>query len=202
LKFFFTIAFIFSAAVVYGQQANNYIQQGNDAYRKNEFDAAVENYKNALRKDPDNSIARFNLANALQKQNETKEAKKNYDEVIEKTGINSLKAESNYNKGLAFIKEKDLLQAITSFKQSLKENPNDDDTRENLQKALNELKKQQQQNQPQNKNQPKQNPKKQKQPPLNKDMMQQKFNELRNQEKQLQQKLQNKSGGIQPEKDW
>ncbi len=202
MKFFFTIAFIFSAAVVYGQQANNYIQQGNDAYRKNEFDAAVENYKNALRKDPDNSIARFNLANALQKQNETKEAKKNYDEVIEKTGINSLKAESNYNKGLAFIKEKDLLQAITSFKQSLKENPNDDDTRENLQKALNELKKQQQQNQPQNKNQPKQNPKKQKQPPLNKDMMQQKFNELRNQEKQLQQKLQNKSGGIQPEKDW
>jgi Ca-activated chloride channel family protein len=153
-----------------------------------------------LRKDPENNIARFNLANALQKQNEIKEAKKNYDEVIEKADINSLKAESNYNKALAYIKEKDLLQAIASFKESLKQNPNDDDARENLQKALNELKKQQQQKQP--KNQKPQNQKQQKQPQLNKNMMQQKFNELRNQEKQLQQKLQTKNNTVQPEKDW
>ena len=185
------------------QPANNYIQKGNDAYRKSDFSTAIENYKNALRKDPGNNTARFNLANALQKQNETKEAQKNYNEVIEKTGVNSLKAESNYNKALAYIKEKDLLQAISSFKESLKENPSDDDARENLQKALNDLKQQQQQNQPQNKNQQQQqNPKQQKQPPLNKEMMQQKFNELRNQEKQLQQKLQNKSNTAQPEKDW
>ena len=155
-----------------------------------------------MRKDPGNNTARFNLANALQKKNETTEAKKNYDQVIEKTDVNSLKSESNYNKGVAFLKEKDLLQAIASFKESLKQNPNDDEARENLQKALNELKKQQQQNQPKNNKQQQQNPKQQKQTPLNKDMMQQKFNELRNQEKQLQQKLQNKNSTIQPEKDW
>ncbi|MEP6468074.1 MAG: tetratricopeptide repeat protein, partial [Parafilimonas sp.] len=167
-----------------------------------DFDVAVENYKNALRKAPDNNTARFNLANALQRQNEINDAKKNYDEVLSNTSINSLKAESNYNKALAFIKEKDLTKAVASFKESLKENPNDDDARENLQKALNDLKKQQQQNQPQKKNQQQPNPKQQKQPPLNKDMMQQKFNELRNQEKQLQQKLQSKNNTIQPEKDW
>jgi flagellar biosynthesis GTPase FlhF len=72
----------------------------------------------------------------------------------------------------------------------IKQDPNDDAARENLQKALNELKKQQQQNQPRNQQQKQQQkPKQQKQPPLNKEMMQQKFNELRNQEKQLQQKL-------------
>lgn len=155
-----------------------------------------------MRKDPENTTARFNLANAQQKQNEINEANKNYDEVIEKADLNSLRAESNYNKGLAHLKGKDLLQAIASFKQSLKEDPNDDDARENLQKALNELKKQQQQNKPQKNQQQQQNQKKQKQQPLNKAMMQQKFNELRNQEKQLQQKLQSKNNTLQPEKDW
>ena len=185
------------------QPANNYIQKGNEAYRKGDFNTAIEAYKNALRKDPANTTARFNLANAQQKQNEIKEANKNYDEVIEKASVNSIKAESNYNKGLAHLKGKDLVQAIASFKASLKEDPNDDDARENLQKALNELKKQQQQNKPQNNQQQKQqDQKKQKQQPLNKAMMQQKFNELRNQEKQLQQKLQSKNNTLQPEKDW
>jgi tetratricopeptide (TPR) repeat protein len=184
------------------QEVNNYIHKGNEAYHKGDFSTAIENYKNALRKDPENSIARFNLANALQKQSETNEARKNYDEIIAKTNTNSLKSESNYNKALSFIKEKDLLKAIASFEESLKENPSDDDARENLQKALNELKKQQQQSQPKNQKQQQQNQKQQKQPPLNKDMMQQKFNELRNQEKQLQQKLQTKSNASQPEKDW
>ena len=196
------ISLVLLTIVAKSQPANNYIQKGNEAYRKADFDAAVENYKNALRKDPTNNTARFNLANALQKRNEIKEAQKNYDQVIEKSGVNSLKSESNYNKGIASLKEKDLQQAISSFKESLRENPSDDDARENLQKALNELKKQQQQNQPQNKNQQQQNPKQQKQPLLNKQMMQQKFNELRNQEKQLQQKLQNKNSTVQPDKDW
>jgi Ca-activated chloride channel family protein len=202
LKYFITILFFSSATVLSAQQANNFIEKGNEAYRKGDFSAAVDNYKNALRKEPENNTARFNLANALQRQNETEEAKKNYDEVLSKPSTNSLKEESNYNKALAFIKEKDLVQAIASFKESLKENPNDDDARENLQKALNELKQQQQQNQPQKKNQQQQNPKQKKQPPLNKEMMQQKFNELRNQEKQLQQKLQSKNNTTQPEKDW
>ncbi|MEP6684667.1 MAG: tetratricopeptide repeat protein, partial [Parafilimonas sp.] len=176
MKYFITILFFASAIFTSAQEVNNYIQKGNEAYHKGDFDAAVDNYKNALRKQPKNNTARFNLANALQRQNETKEAKKNYDEVLASTGINSLKAESNYNKALTLIKEKDLVKAITSFKESLKENPNDDDARENLQKALNELKQQQQQSQPKNKKQQQQNPKQQKQPPLNKEMMQEKFN--------------------------
>jgi len=189
-------------AVALAQPANNYIQKGNDAYRKGDFSAAAENYKNALRKDPENNIARFNLANALQKQNETEQAKKTYDEVIAKADPASLKAESQYNKALAFIKEKDLQNAIAGFKESLKQNPSDDDARENLQKALNDLKKQQDQQNQKPKPQPQNQQPQKKQPPLNKDMMEQKLNELRNQEKQLQKKLQAKTGSGQPEKDW
>jgi len=188
---------------LFAQKANNDIEKGNEAYKKGDFKTAVENYKNALRREPENNTARFNLANALQRENETQQAKKKYDEVIASADINSLKSESNYNKALAFVKEKNLQNAVTFFEESLKENPSDDDARENLQKAMNDLKKQQQQNQPQNQKQkPQQNPKQQKQPPVNKDMMEQKFNELRNQENQLQKKLQSKNSTTQPEKDW
>jgi Ca-activated chloride channel family protein len=186
--------------VLHAQNANNDIAKGNEAYRKGDYDKAIESYQVALKKDPSNTAARFNLANAQQKKNNIKEANKNYDEIVEAPGLTSLKAESNYNKALAFIKGKDLLNAIQSFKASLKENPNDDEARENLQKALNELKKQQQNKPKSNKQQ--QNPKQQKQPPLSKEMMQQKFNELHNQENQLQRKLQNKNNTTQPEKDW
>jgi len=195
---------IWISNAAFAQPVNNYIQNGNDAYHKGDFGKAIEDYKAALRKDPNNNTARFNLANALQKQNETEDSKKNYDEVIAKADINSLKSESHYNKALAYIKEKDLVNAIEGFKESLKGNPSDDDARENLQKALNDLKKQQQQNQPQNQKQrQQQNPQQEKkQPPVNKEMMEQKFNELRNQEKQLQKKLQSKTENGQPEKDW
>jgi tetratricopeptide (TPR) repeat protein len=203
LKYLLTILLSFIATILFAQQVNNKISKGNEAYKKGDYKAAIENYKNALRKNPADNTARFNLANALQNQMETEQSKKEYDEVIAKADINSLKSESNYNKALAFIKEKDLQNAIRFFEESLKENPNDDDARENLQKAINDLKKQQQQNQPQNQKQKEQQKqKKQKQPPLNKEMMQQKFNELRNQENQLQKKLQNKNNTTQPEKDW
>jgi tetratricopeptide (TPR) repeat protein len=189
--------------MLFSQQVNNEIAKGNEAYKKGDYKTAIEKYKNALRKAPGNNTARFNLANAQQKQNQMEESKKEYDKIIASADINSLKSESNYNKALAFVKEKDLENAIRFFEESLKENPNDDEARENLQKAINDLKKQQQQNQPQNQKQnQQQEQKKQKQPPLNKEMMQQKFNELRNQENQLQKKLQSKNNTMQPEKDW
>ena len=204
MKFFIAIAtLVCMNQAAFAQPANNYIQKGNEAYHKGDFNEAITNYKSALRKDPQNNTARFNLANAQQKQNEIAESKKNYDEIIAKAGITSMKSESQYNKALAYLKEKDLRNAITSFKESLKENPSDDEARENLQKALNEQKRQQLQNQPQNQKQQKQNPEKdKKQPQVNKEMMEQKFNELRNQEKQLQKRLQSKTENGQPEKDW
>ena len=194
---------LFLATHLLAQHANNDIAKGNEAYHKGNFSSAIESYKNALRKEPANNTARFNLANALQKKNETAQSEKDYDEIIKSADINSLKSESNYNKALAYVKEKNLKNAVDAFRESLKQNPSDDDTRENLQKAMNELKQQQQQNQPKPKNQPdKQNKKQQKQPPVNKQMMQQKFNELRNQEKQLQKKLQSKNSSGDQTEDW
>lgn len=180
---------------------NNIIYKGNEAYKKGDFNFATEQYKEALRKDPANDIARFNLANALQKQNQEAQSEKEYEDLIQVSKDASINTQAFYNKGLAQLKQSKLPDAIYAFKESLKLNPDDNDTRENLQLAINQLKKQtnnqQQNNQNQNKKQPQQKPQK-----VDKQMMEQKLNELRNQEKQLQKRLQKKSNSGQPEKDW
>jgi Ca-activated chloride channel family protein len=100
-----------------------------------------------LQKGSKNNTAKFNLGNSLYKQTDLVSAEKYYDEVTSATDV-SLKAKSFYNKGVAEAQQQKLPEAIESFKHALLLTPEDDDTRENLQKAINDLKKQQQQNQP------------------------------------------------------
>lgn len=188
---------LFFSMSLCAQQSNRYVMEGNNDYRKGDFGKAIEAYKNALRSDPKNDAAQFNLANALQRQNETSGAEKLYDDITQSKTDNALKAKSFYNKGLVFIKEKKLQEASFAFMQALAIDPNDNDTRENLQFVLNAMKKQ---------NPPKQNSdannQRKPEPEANKDLIEQKLNELRNQERQLQKRLQKLYGHGQPEKDW
>lgn len=189
--------------VLHAQNENVLIFKGNQAYQKGDYTTAFNNYSKAAENDPQNAYAAFNLGNTLIRTNKPNEAIRTYDEAIKNTSLTSVKAEANYNKGLAYIKQKKLPQAIEAFKQALRLTPNDDEARDNLQKALNELKKQQQQ--PQNNKQQQNQQKQQKKPQskLSQQMMEQKFRELRDQEKQLQKQLQQKNNSpSQPEKDW
>ena len=191
----------------FAQKSNVDTKKGNDAYQKNDFQAAIDNYKKAVAEDPKNSVAQFNLGNALQQGNAPEDALKAYDEAIENTESAELRSQAYYNKALALIKQKKLAEAIDALKQSLRIRSEDDEARDNLQKALNELKKQQQQQQPQNNNQPQKKPQQQKDKPkqnkMSQQMMEQKFKELQNQEKQLQKQLQQKNNSVsQQEKDW
>lgn len=198
MKIIYIILCIIVSVAANAQQVNNIIRDGNDAYTKGDYKAAESFYKDALSKEANNITASFNLGNALMNQHNFPDALKYYTTVAENTDDNELKAKALYNKGLALAHLQQLPDAIESFKQALALQPTDDDTRENLQKAINDLKKQQP---PPPRQQKKQNPKKQNKQP-DKNMMEQKFEELRDKEKQLQKMLQKKPTGIQPEKDW
>lgn len=195
-----TILFVFVTGMLCAQPLDNIIKTGNDAYKKRDYKTATDLYKKALAKEADNLTAKFNLGNAYERQNKIFEAAKYYDDVAGTTGDAALKAKALYNRALAYVKEQKLPDAIETFKQSLKLEPSDNETRENLQKAINDLKKQQQSQPPPKQNQKPQKNKKNKQP--DKDMMEQKFDELRDKEKQLQKMLQKKPNSFQPDKDW
>ncbi len=203
MKFFLTILSLFLFYTLQAQNINRIISDGNDAYKKGAYKDAAKLYKKALGKDEKNIVAKFNLGNALQKQNDAVNAEKYYNEVVSSANDASLKAKAFYNKGVAEVQQQKLPDAIESFEQALKLTPDDNDTRENLQKAINDLKKQQQSlSQQHPKNQKKQRQEKQKNKLTNQEMMEQKFSELRDKEKQLQKALQRKPNAAQPEKDW
>ncbi|HEU0063822.1 MAG TPA: tetratricopeptide repeat protein, partial [Flavisolibacter sp.] len=114
--------------------------------------------------------------------------------LAEDTKEPALKSAAYYNQGVAYTKSKELEKSIDSYKKALLFNPNDQEARENLQKALLELKQKQQQKKNQDKQKPKMN---------NKDA-EQKLKMLEQKEKNLQQRLQNQNkqkGGGQRE-DW
>ena len=201
MKFCLTILFIGLYSLLHAQDVNRLIKEGNDAYKKGDYKNAVELYKNALSKDAKNNIAKYNLGNAMIKQKDALSAVKYYDEVAVSESDEALKAKALYNKGVSEVEQQKLLEAIESFKKALMITPDDNETRENLQKALNDLKKQQQQNQPQQQQNKKQKQQQQKKQP-NPQMMEQKFAELRDKEKQLQKQLQQKPNASQPDKDW
>jgi Ca-activated chloride channel homolog len=201
LKFFLTILSLFLLHALQAQDVNKIISEGNEAYKKGAYKDAAALYKKALEKDGKNNTAKFNLGNALQKQNDAINAEKYYDDVAAAVNDAPLKANAFYNKGVAQVVQQKLPDAIESFKQALKLIPEDNDTRENLQKAINDLKKQQQNlSQQHPKNKPQQEKPKNKL--TNQEMIEQKFNELRDKENQLQKMLQRKPNAAQPEKDW
>jgi len=206
----------------FSQNAKSSIIKGNKAYKANNYEAAGDQYRDALKNSGDNFTANYNLGNALYKTNKTDEAVKSYDNAIANTTDSSVKQKAFYNKGVAYQKEKKLPDCISAYKSALLLNPNDEDARQNLQRALKEeekqkqnqqqkqkqnqqnKKKQQPKDQPQN-NQQKKNEPQQTPPKMSKQDAIEKLKSLLQNEKELQDKLHKIKGAAapnSPEKNW
>jgi Ca-activated chloride channel family protein len=160
--FLLPIALCLLPIILMAQDDKKLIKQGNDAYNKKEFEKAAENYKKVIDKSPANTTAQYNMGNALYKNNNTEEALAAYNNAVAATKNNIDKAKAFYNKGVVLQNNKKLPECVDAYKNALKLNPQDDDARQNLQKALQQLKQQQQQQQKNNKqqNKPKEDQKK------------------------------------------
>jgi Ca-activated chloride channel family protein len=198
------------------------IKKGNEAYEKKEYDNAIKNYQQAAEKNPANSTAQYNLGNALYKNNKTDEAVQAYDGALSNATSNADKAKAFYNKGVVLQNNKKLPECIEAYKNALKLNPQDEDARQNLQRALqqqkehqkeeNKDKKEEKKPKDEKKQKEKDKPKdeeKQEQPKpqpskLTKQDAEEKLKALLQQEKNLQDKLRkvNTATSAKPEKDW
>ncbi len=190
-------------SVAKSQPVNNFIKEGNEFYRLQQFVAAATSYNNAIANDPQNTTAKFNLANTLVKQGKETEAMKIYAEIAADSKGAELKSKAYYNKGAVLSKQKKLEESIEAYKDALRNNPNDKEARENLQKALLELKKK---NPPQNKDEQKkkQQQNKQQKPKISQKEAEQRLKLLEQKEKEVQQRLQKQkaTGSGSLPKDW
>lgn len=166
-------------------------RSGNEKYADKHFQDAELDYRRALAINQNDSVARFNLATTLirqQDQAKLAEADSLLNGLImesEQQGQRLTSARSLYQKGEIAMMTQQYDQAVTAFKESLKRNPSDDDARFNylLAKKLLEKQQQEQQNQDQNKEQNKDQQQKQDQ----KQQQQQQNKEEQQQQNQQQQ---------------
>ncbi len=204
--------FLFISFSSFAQDGEKMIGNGNEAYKKKDYQKAAEYYRKIPQKDPASEKAQYNLGNALYKSGKAKEAVDAYNIAIGKSSVADDKEQALYNKGVVYQNNKKLDECIDAYKKALRINPADEDARLNLQKAL-QKKKEDQKNENDKKNQNKdkkqneqQKPQPQKPQPSNitKQEAEEKLKALLQQEKNLQNKLRkvNVSSPEKPEKDW
>lgn len=219
-----------TAVAGYGQKTDrDYQRSGNKLYKDSLFVKAEVDYRKALELNPKSADAMYNLGNALMMQEKAKEAMEQFDAASRLEKDKKKLAQIYHNMGVILQSSKQLPQCIEAYKQSLRNNPKDNETRYNLALAQKQLKDQQQnqQNQDQqqnkqdqkqddkqqNKDQQDQNKKEQQQNPqqqqqnqnqMSKENAQQLLNAVMQDEKNVQDKVkkQIQVQGRKLEKDW
>jgi len=148
------------------QTERKYIRQGNRQFNSafadstkidsTRFAEAEASYRKALEQDPNSWDASFNLANSLLSQGRMEEAARQYQALGAKTDVEKEKRAAAYhNLGNCLLQSDNLQGAIEAYKNALRNNPNDLETKYNLAWAQDKMKQQQNENQ-QNQNQNKQ----------------------------------------------
>ena len=204
--------FIFAGHAARAQGDKTIIKEGNDAYKQGNFAGATSSYAKVVQKNPANATAQFNLGNALYKSEKTEEAVAAYNRSLGQLTKPVEKSNAFYNKGVVLQNNKKLPECIIAYKEALKLDPDNEDARQNLQKALKQQKEEEkkdkdkkekdQDESKKNKDQ-EQQPKPQQSRLTQKDA-EEKLKALMQKEKNLQDKLRkvNASAPDKPEKDW
>lgn len=192
------------------QTENKTIRTGNKLYKEGKYDKALPEYEKAVAQNPNNPVSHYNLGNAQFRKEDFPASEKNFEGAAATATTNDFKQKSLYNKGVSLSKQKKLQESIDAYKKSLRLNPQDEDTRFNLEKALaeqkkqNESKDQKEQQKDQKKQQQKQQPKPQPKQNLDKKKIEQFLKSLEQKEQEVQRKMQQNRtrAASQPEKDW
>jgi tetratricopeptide (TPR) repeat protein len=107
-------------------------------------------YRRALSKAPEKPEALYNLGNTHFEEQDFDEAKQRYFQTQKFTENKFSKQQAFHNLGNVFMKQKDYAKAVEAYKNALRNNPEDEETRYNYALAKELLKKEQdQQNQDQ-----------------------------------------------------
>ena len=194
MKKFYILSMFLLVGTVHGLAQNktdrDYLRSGNKLYNDSLFIKAEVDYRKALEINPKSTDAMFNLANALLMQQKAQEAMEQYESVSKIEKDKEKLAQIYHNMGVILQSSKQLPQCIEAYKESLRNNPKDDETRYNLALAQKQLKDQQQDQQNQDQQQQQQQQKEEKQD-QNKDQQQQEQKDQQQQNQQQQQQNKN-----------
>ena len=145
------------------------VREGNKLYQSEKYTEAEIAFRKSLEVNPRSTEGTYNLGNSLYKQKKFPEAAEQYqliagqgEKMVETPEGKARLSQVYHNMGNIFMQGKDYGKAVETYKQSLRLNPKDDETRYNLALAQKLLQDQQNQDDSQDQNQDKQENKDQK----------------------------------------
>ena len=199
----------------------NFVREGNRQYNSGRSENAERSFRRALDIDNRSNIATFNLGSSLYRQDRFDEAEKEFEKAASGANEKIDRAQAYHNLGNSLLLQQKVQESIEAYKQALRNNPNDFDTKYNLSYAMNLLREQeQQQNNQDGQNQQDQNQdnqsqqqqqdqdmneNRQQQPQISREDAQRMLDAIAQDEKELLEKLQQKErAGNRPniEKNW
>lgn len=136
---------------LFAQSMRARVNQGNKLFEQDKFEESLTKYQDALLDDPMNEKVIFNKGAALYKLKKYEETISELQKVVGSKDI-QLSAKAWHNIGNAYFQQDQLQESIEAYKRALELNPDDYDTKYNLELARAKLKelaeKQPQQSQP------------------------------------------------------
>ena len=127
-----TVALLLVALTASAQTDRQYIREGNKQFRLGQYDKAEVSYRKAVEKNPKNPQAVYNLGNALMAQKKDSAAVQQFEQSARMEANPLRKSAAYHNMGVICQTHKMYDDAIEAYKNSLRLNPNDDETRYNL----------------------------------------------------------------------
>jgi len=123
---------LFLPVLVHGQAERKFIRQGNKQYKVEVFDESEILYRKALEKEQQSYSGEFNLGDAMYKQEKFEDAARSFHKLAENQTDPIKLGELYHNIGNSFLKANQLEASIEAYKQALRNNPEDNETRHNL----------------------------------------------------------------------
>ena len=134
-------------------------EQAEEAYKRKDYEQALELYQEALTHNPDSDTLAYNLGNTMYQLGRFEEAQKLYGRILENE-TPSLSADSYYNMGSTLYQmgrrtedQESYKQSLEAYKQSILGNPEDKDAKYNYELVRRLIKEQESQQKQQQQNQ-------------------------------------------------
>lgn len=114
------------------KQANTYMAEASSYIESNDFAAAEASMRKAISVNPENKKAAYNFGNLYITNEKNRAAFQRLVEAVTETEDKEIKHKSFHNQGNVFMSEERYAEAVEAYKNALRNNPNDDETRYNL----------------------------------------------------------------------
>lgn len=140
LKMLFSVLMLFLAFPIWAQedeeraarQAERYMEEAEEAVADKDFESAEAYYRQAIAKDPSNATARYNMGNLYHNNEKPVDAVERHSQAAELAEDKPMKHKAFHNMGNALMDQKKYQEAVEAYKNALRNNPNDNETRYNL----------------------------------------------------------------------